>query len=156
METGTDGRVTHLYIDTAIQLLLLVTFLYSAAVADTDIFSAMAYYAFSWSVLTIAWQAVNALIIKFYFEQDSRDSFLKLFAWSLLIILGTFAATWLLILLDLFFAALNLNLLSWAYPLLFYMLYFLWFMPIFFAVFVLYYYFLTARDIANRFGNTAY
>lgn len=156
METVNESRVTHIYIDTAIQILLLVSFLYNSAVADTDIISAMEYYAFSWSLLTISWQSINALIIKYYFEQASRDKFLKYFGYSMLCIVSLFAAVLLFSFLDVLLAFLAVNFFSSIYLLFLYLLYSLWFIPIFFAVFVFYYYFLTARDIANRFGNTAY
>lgn len=156
METVNESRVTHIYVDAAIQILLLVSFLYNSAAADTNIISAMEYYAFTWSLLTISWQTINALIIKYYFEQTSRDKFLKYFGYSMLFIVSLFAAVLLFSFLDVLLAFLEVNFFSSIYILFLYLLYSLWFIPIFFAVFVFYYYFLTARDIANRFGNTAY
>jgi hypothetical protein len=156
METVNESRVTHIYIDAAIQTLLLVSFLYNSAIADTNIISAMEYYAFTWSLLTISWQTINALIIKYYFEQTSRDKFLKYFGYSMLFIVSLFAAVFTFTFLEAFLSFFDVNFFSSIYILFLYLFYSLWFIPIFFAVFVFYYYFLTARDIANRFGNTAY
>lgn len=151
MSPHTDNRTTHLYIDAGVQLVLLIALFYQSSGKEVTFLEALRYYSLHWSLITIFWQVINGLLIKFYFEQDSHDKYFKFIGYTFLALGAFFGTTALAGYIELF-----------AFHTGYFFLMFLWvgyyllYAPLLFFAFIGWYYYLTAWEINNRWSNTVY
>jgi hypothetical protein len=151
MSPRTDSRTTHLYIDAGVQLVLLIALFYQSSGTDVTFLEALRHYSLHWSLITIFWQVINGLLIKFYFEQDSHDKYFQFFGYTFLALGAFFGMTALAGYIELFTSHTGYFLLM-----LLWVGYYLLYVPLLFLAFIGWYYYLTAWEINNRWSNTVY
>jgi hypothetical protein len=146
-----ENRTTHLYIDAGVQLVLLIALLYNSAGTDVSYWEALQYYSLHWSLVTLFWQFMNGLLIKFYFEQDSHDQYFRILGYALLALGAFLGITTFAAYIELFTAHTG-----YFFLMLFWVGYYLLYVPLLFLFFIGWYYYLTAWEINNRWNNTVY